>query len=138
MYGVVVIERSLGVEVNLKTSNNGDQFFLPDNQIIRGQRIRVYGIECFTVAQLTKTPGALTTVAAAGALGLMINFVDGNSSNLAYQIPYYTFISSLNGGFIREFKPFECILTKSFIQITDATSVVAGTAAYIHLVYKPV
>ena len=27
MYGVVVIKRSLGVEVNIKSVNNGDQFF---------------------------------------------------------------------------------------------------------------
>jgi hypothetical protein len=137
MYGVPVIERSLGIEVNIKTANIGDQFFFPDNQIIRASRIRVYGIEAFTVTQLAKTPGALTTISAAGSLGLVLNFVDSGNANRVYQIPYYTFISSLNAGMIREFKPFECMLTKSFIQLTDST-VVAGTGAYLHIIYKQI
>jgi len=138
MYGVVVIKKSLGVEVNIKTANDGDQFFLPDNQIIRGQRVRVYGIEAFTGDQLSKTPGALTMATATATTGLMVNLVDAGNSNRVYQIPYYTFISSNNGGFIREFEPFEMVLTKSFIQIVDASVLTAGTGVYFHLIYSQI
>jgi len=138
MYGVVVIKRSLGVEVNIKSVNNGDQFFLPDNQIIRGQRVRVYGIECFSGDQLTKTPGGLTMASASAVLGLMVNFVDAGNSNRVYQIPFFTFQSSLNGGFIREFEPFEIVLTKSFVQVVDGAILTAGEGVYFHLIYSQV
>lgn len=138
MYGVVVIKRALGIEVALKTANNGDQFFLPDNQIIRGQRIRVYGIEAFCVEQLTKTPGALTMETLNGCLGLMLNFVDAGNSNRVYQIPFFTFISSENGGFIREFEPFEIVLTKSFVSVADGTNITAGNGVYFSLIYAQI
>ena len=75
---------------------------------------------------------------AAAVLGLMVNFVDAGNSNRVYQIPYFTFISSENGGFIREFEPFEIVLTKSFVQVVDGAILTAGSGVYFHLIYSKV
>ena len=138
MYGVPVIKRSLAVEVNLRTINVGDQFFFPDNQIIRGKRVRVYGMEVFTANQLSFTAGALPVVSQVNSLGLIVNLVDASNSNRIFQIPYFTFIASQNGGMIREFVPFELVLTKSFIQITAVGGLVAGEGCYINLIYDQI
>jgi len=136
MYGVPIINRSLTIEVKLTSVSAGQIFQFPDNQIIRGQEVTVYAIEAFTDTQVTKTPSSNTVVSAAGGAGLVVTLQDNTSTNRVYEIPYYTLLSYLNGGFIREFKPFKCILSKSYVKVLDGTNLTANEAAFFNLVYK--
>jgi hypothetical protein len=137
MYGIPVTERSLTIEVRLTTVSVGAQIIFPDNQIIRGQNIVVYGIESFTSDQITTTPSNNTVVSASGALGLILNFLDDKSINLVNQMPYFALNAASNSGVVREFKPFKCVLQKSFVTITNATNLSVGQSAFFNLIYKP-
>jgi len=136
MYGVPIINRSLTIEVKLTSVSAGQIFQFPDNQIIRGQEVTVYGIEAFSQAQVTKTPNSNTVVSLLGGTGLVVTFQDNTSTNRVYEIPYYTLLSYLNGGIIREFKPFKCILSKSYVKILDGTNLTVNEAAFFNLIYK--
>lgn len=136
MYGVPIINRSLTIEVKLTSISAGQIFQFPDNQIIRGQEVTVYGIEAFSQAQVTKTPNSNNVVGVTGAAGLVVTFQDNTSTNRVYEIPYYTLLSYLNGGIIREFKPFKCILSKSYVKVLDGTNLTVNEAAFFNLIYK--
>ena len=136
MYGIPVTERSLTVEVKLTSVNNGSQFVFPDNQIIRGQNVTVYGIEVFTADQVTKSPGGNDLVTLDGAKGLVLNFLDDNSINKVNQMPYYSLVASYNSGVVREFKPFKMVLQKCFVQVTDSTNLTANQAILVNLIYS--
>jgi hypothetical protein len=136
MYGIPVTERSLTVEVKLTSVTNGSQFIFPDNQIIRGQEVTVYGIEVFTADQVTKTPGGNTLISSAGAQGLVLNFLDNNSINKVNQMPYYSLVAAYNSGVVREFKPFKMVLQKCFVQVTDSSNLTANQAILINLIYS--
>ena len=136
MYGIPVTERSLTVEVKLTSVNNGSQFVFPDNQIIRGQNVTVYGIEVFTADQVTKSPGGNDLVTLDGAKGLVLNFLDDNSINKVNQIPYYSLVASYNSGVVREFKPFKMVLQKCFVQVADSTNLTANQAILVNLIYS--
>lgn len=136
MYGVPIINRSLTIEVKLTSVAVGQVFQFPDNQIIRGQEVTVYAIEAFSDTQVSKSPNSNDVISALGAAGLVVTFQDSTSTNRVYEIPYYTLLSYLNGGIIREFKPFRCILSKSYVKILDATNINVNEAAFFNLVYK--
>lgn len=136
MYGVPIINRSLTIEVKLTSISAGQIFQFPDNQIIRGQEVTVYGIEAFDQTQVTKTPNSNNVVGQTGAAGLVVTFQDNTSTNRVYEIPYYTLLSYLNGGIIREFKPFKCILSKSYVKVLDGTNLTVNEAAFFNLIYK--
>jgi len=136
MYGVPIINRSLTIEVKLTSVSVGQTFQFPDNQIIRGQEVTVYAIEAFNAVQCTKTPSSLDVVTLAGSANLVVTFQDASSINRVFEIPYYTLISYLNGGMIREFKPFKCVLSKSYVKILDATSLTANQAAFFNIIYR--
>ena len=137
MYGIPVTERSLTIEVRLTSVSVGAQIIFPDNQIIRGQNIVVYGIESFTNEQSATTPSNNSVVSPDGALGLILNFLDDKSINLVNQMPYFALNAATNSGVVREFKPFKCVLQKSFVTITNASNLSVGQSAFFNLIYKP-
>jgi hypothetical protein len=138
MYGIPTIERSLVVEVQLTSINQGSQFVFPDNQIIRGQNIMVYGFEAYTSSTVSKTPSGNSLVTDNGASGLTLNFLDDKSINLVNQIPYNALNTYLLGGVVREFKPFRMVLQKSFVSISDSTSLTINQSILLNILYKPV
>jgi hypothetical protein len=136
MYGVVVIEKSLLVEVPINSVSTGSIFTLPDNQILRQPNVEVYGVEVFNADQLTKSPGNRNTVTASGSTGLAVTLQDNKSINRINQAPYLSLNTAVNNGIIREFKPFKMVLTKSFITILDGTNLSVGQAAVLNIIYK--
>mgnify|MGYP003406041045 FL=1 len=130
-------EKSILVEVPITAATTGKSFQFPDTPQLVNKFVQ--GVEVFTVTQVAKTPTQATTVAAAGATGIMVN-LQVNNDAVIENIPYYTLISSLNGGLIREFKNIPLNVTKSTILIGDATNIVANTVALICVYYtdKPV
>jgi hypothetical protein len=137
MYGIPVTERSLTIEVKLTSTSIGAQIVFPDNQIIRGENIVVYGIESFTSDQITVTPSGNSVVSSTGAKGIILNFLDDKSINLVNQMPYFALNAASNSGVVREFKPFKCVLQKSFVTVTDASGLSVGQSVFFNLIYKP-
>lgn len=136
MYGIVVTEKSLLVEVVINSTAVGSIFTLPDNQILRQPNVEVYGVEVFNADQLSKSPGARNIVTALGSTGIVLTLQDNKSINRINQAPYLSLNSSVNNGIIREFKPFKMVLTKSFITVLDGTNLIAGQAAVLNIIYK--
>ena len=138
MYGIPTTERSLVVEVQLTSINQGTQFVFPDNQIIRGQNIMVYGFETFTQSTVSKTPSGNTLVSDNGGGGLTLNFLDDKSINLVNQMPYNALNTYLLGGVVREFKPFRMVLQKSFVSISDGTNLTVNQSILLNIIYRPI
>jgi hypothetical protein len=133
-----VTNRCLTVEVQLTSVGVGSQFLFPDNQIIRGQNIMVYGIETYTASTVANSPSGYTMVTDSGAANLTLNFLDDKSINLVNQLPYQALNSYIMSGVIREFKPFRMVLTKSFVAISSATNLSVNQAILVNILYKPV
>jgi hypothetical protein len=62
--------------------------------------------------------------------------VDNNNKERIYQLPYYTAIRSLNGGFVLMFKPFILNVTRSYVQLTNTTGVSANQVAVFNIYYS--
>lgn len=136
MYGVVVTEKSLLVEVAITSTSTGSIFTLPDNQILRQPNVEVYGVEVFNNSQLSLSPGGRAVVTPSGSLGIAVTLQDNKSINRINQAPYLSLNTAVNNGIIREFKPFKMVLTKSFITILNGSDLSTGQAAVINIIYK--
>jgi len=98
--------------------------------------IIVYGIEAFTTTQLATTPNNNTPISSTSQTGLVVTLVDNNNKERIYQLPYYTAIRSLNGGFVLMFKPFILNVTRSYVQLTNTTGVSANQVAVFNIYYS--
>ena len=96
----------------------------------------MYGIEAFTSTQLSTTPNNNTVVSSGVQDQLVVTLIDNDNKERVYQLPYYTAIRSLNGGFVLMVKPFILNLTRSYVQITDATGISANQVASFNLYYS--
>jgi hypothetical protein len=103
---------------------------------ISRNNIIIYGFEVFTADQLIKTPSNNDVIPSSAVTSIIITFVDDNNVERIFQIPYYTLVSSLNGGFIRMVKPFILNLTKSYVQAVDITNINNGEVASVNLYYS--
>lgn len=130
-------EKSILVELKITSTTSGNTLAFNDVPQLRGKYVQA--VEVFTATQVAKTPTQLTTVADAGKNGILVNF-DVNSEVVFENIPYYTLISSNNGGLIREFKNLLININKSNIYIGDGTNIVANTSALFCFYYtdKPI
>lgn len=82
----------------------------------------VQGIEAFTDSQVTKTPINNTVFANAAAKEILMNFYE--MSEVKHKnIPYYTLISSNNGGLIREFDNLRININQSNFYMGGTTAV---------------
>jgi hypothetical protein len=90
----------------------------------------------FTAAQLAVTPNNNTVIASDKSDQLVITLVDNENREIIYQLPYYTAIRSLNGGFVLMVKPFILNLTRSYVQITSATGISENQVASVNLYYS--
>jgi hypothetical protein len=136
MYGIVVTEKSLLVEVVINSTSTGSIFTLPDNQILRQPNVEVYGVEVFDADQLSKSPGNRTVISSGAATGIVVTLQDNQSINRINQAPYLSLNTATNNGILREFKPFKMVLTKSFITVLDGSAITAGQAAVLNIIYK--
>ena len=77
-------EKSILVEVPITAATTGKSFQFPDTPQLVNKFVQ--GVEVFTVTQVAKTPTQATTVAAAGATGIMVNLqVNNDAVNLYLQ-----------------------------------------------------
>jgi len=130
-------EKSILVELKITSVGIGTNISFNDVPQLRGKYIQA--VEVFTATQVAKTQTQQTTVADAGKNGILVN-LDVDSDVIIENIPYYTLISSNNGGLIREFKNLKLNINKSNIYIGDPTNIVVNTCALFCFYYtdKPI
>jgi len=133
----LIIKRSQLVEAQFTgTVAVGKKYAFTQVPNISRNNIIIYGFEVFTATQLATTPSNNTVVPANAGHHITITFVDDNNVERIYQIPYYSLISSLNGGFIRMVKPFILNLTKSYVQCVQTTNISTDQVACVNLYYS--
>jgi hypothetical protein len=97
--------------------------------------IILYGIEAFSATQLSDVPTGENVIAAAVINQVVVTLKDNNNIEFVYQMPYYSLVRSLNGGFVVMLKPRIINLTDCYIQLTDAAGVNAGDVAAFNFYY---
>jgi hypothetical protein len=133
----LIIKRSQLVEAQIVgTPAAGKKYQFTDVPNISRNNIIIYGFEVFTAAQLAVTPNNNTVIPANVSDQLVVTLVDNNNNEIIYQLPYYTAIRSLNGGFVLMVKPFVLNLTRSYVQITSATGISENQVASVNLYYS--
>jgi len=125
-------EKSISVELKLTSNSGGTSLNFADVPQLRGKYVQ--GIEAFTDAQVKKTMTQTDVIADAGKNGLLCNIVV-DSDTILENLPYYTLISTYNGGLIREFKNIKININKSNIYIGDGTNIVTNTSAFFTFYY---
>ena len=133
----LIIKRSQLIEAQFTgTPASGKKYQFTEIPNISRKNIIVYGFEAFTATQLAVTPNNNTVVAAGVSDQLVVTLIDSDNKERIYQLPYYTAIRSLNGGFVLMVKPFILNLTRSYVQITSATGINANEVASFNLYYS--
>jgi hypothetical protein len=133
----LIIKRSQLIEAQFTgTPATGKKYQFTEIPNISRNNIVIYGFEAFTATQLAVTPNNNTVVAAGVSDQLVVTLIDNDNKERVYQLPYYTAIRSLNGGFVLMVKPFILNLTRSYVQITSATGITADEVASINLYYS--
>ena len=133
----LIIKRSQLIEAQFTgTPATGKKYQFTEIPNISRNNIVIYGFEAFTATQLAVTPNNNTVVAAGVSDQLVVTLIDNDNKERVYQLPYYTAIRSLNGGFVLMVKPFILNLTRSYVQITSATGITAKEVASINLYYS--
>ena len=133
----LIITRSQLVEAQIVgTPAAGKKYQFTDVPNISRNNIIIYGFEVFTAAQLAITPNNNTVIPATVSDQLVVTLVDNENREIIYQLPYYTAIRSLNGGFVLMVKPFILNLTRSYVQITSATGISESQVASVNLYYS--
>ena len=133
----LIIKRSQLIEAQFTgTPAAGKKYQFTEIPNISRNNIIVYGFEAFTATQLAVTPNNNTVVAAGVSDQLVVTLIDSDNKERIYQLPYYTAIRSLNGGFVLMVKPFILNLTRYYVQITSATGINANEVASFNLYYS--
>jgi hypothetical protein len=133
----LIIKRSQLIEAQFTgTPATGKKYQFTEIPNISRNNIVVYGFEAFTATQLAVTPNNNTVVASGVSDQLVVTLIDNDNKERVYQLPYYTAIRSLNGGFVLMVKPFILNLTRSYVQITSATGINANEVASFNLYYS--
>ncbi len=129
-----IINNSYLVEVNLTTVANGQRYYFLDVPTLRAPYIFVQGIESYNADQVAISPNNSNIITAAGCTGIVVTFAVRETEEV-YQIPYFTLISSANGGIIREFANKQINLTKSYVTILDSTNLTAAESCLFNFYY---
>lgn len=133
----LIIKRSQLIEAQFSgTPAAGKKYQFLEIPNISRNNIIVYGFEAFTAAQLAVTPNNNTVVASTTSDQMVITLIDNDNKERVYQLPYYTAIRSLNGGFVLMVKPFILNLTRSYVQITSTTGINSNEVASLNLYYS--
>ena len=133
----LIIKRSQLIEAQFTgTPATGKKYQFTEIPNISRNNIVIYGFEAFTATQLAVTPNNNTVVASGVSDQLVVTLIDNDNKERVYQLPYYTAIRSLNGGFVLMVKPFILNLTRSYVQITSATGISANEVASFNLYYS--
>jgi hypothetical protein len=132
----IIVKRSQLVEFQINgTPAVGRKYTALEIPNISRNNITVYGVEVFNATQLATTPNNNTVIAAANTHHVVLTLVDNNNLEFIYQMPIYSLVRSLNGGFIIPIQPRILNLTRSYIQLNGAGSLADGQVVAVNLYY---
>lgn len=133
----LIIKRSQIVEAQVVgTPATARKYQFLDVPNIGQNNCLVYGLEVFSADQLATTPNNNTVLAAADIPQVTVTLRDINKREFLYQIPAYTLVRSLNGGFITMIQPRVINLTDCYIQLTGTTGIAQNEVLAINLYYS--
>lgn len=129
------IVRSYLAEVNLgnSTPGQGQNINIQDYPQLRD--IMLTGVEVLFDDNIEVSPSGKVVVDR--LTGITLTLLDKFNMEMVYQYPTYDLNPSLNGGFYRDFVPFQLQLTKSYISILDTTGLNANESVVINFLYVP-
>jgi hypothetical protein len=132
----LIIKRSQLVRAKVTgTPTVGNKYYYTEVPNLSRNNIILYGFEVFSATQLAKTPQNETVIAASAIDQVVCTWRDNKKQEFVYQMPAYTAVRSLNGGFIILMKPRIINLTDSYIQLTDATGVSSNEVVAVNMYY---
>lgn len=127
------IVRSYLTEINLgnATPGAGQNINFQDYPQLRD--VYITGITAFESAQLTTSPAGKAVVSL--LTGIAVSLKDIYNMDMVFQYPAFDLQPSFNGGFYRDFFPFELQLTKSYITILDTAGLNANESVCFNIFY---
>ena len=135
----LIIKRSQLVRAQITgTPAVGNKYYFTDVPNLSRNATILYGYEIFTATQLAKTPQNETVIAGSANDQVVLTWRDNRKVEFVYQMPIYTAIRSLNGGFIVLIKPRIINLTDSYIQLVDTTGISANEVLAVNIYYDVV
>jgi hypothetical protein len=96
----------------------------------------LYGLECYTEDQLKQTPSGEAVLDSADAPQVVLTLMDTDKEQFMYNCPINSLIRSNVGGFVTTFKPRLISLQDCYIQLTDATNIVADENVVFNFYYQ--
>ncbi len=137
---MLVIKNAYFVEVNLPTLANNQRYYFQDIPQLRSSKtkpVRITGIEAVYNVSLAKSPAGKDMITAPQALMVtLVTAAGGGNKEIVYQMPYYNLVGLLNGGIVKEFNGLEINLVKSYITVTDTSSLTAAQSAGLVFYYE--
>lgn len=127
-----IINNSLLVELNLDTLSVGQRYAFADEPQLRAGTAFITGVEAFTSDQVSTSlnQNAIVPVAANFTVVFAVR-----ETEYIQNIPYYTLVSSLNGGFIRMLNNKQINLSKSYAICNNVTGLTAGQSLLFNFYY---
>ena len=129
------IVRSYLTEVNLGSSTPGTGANINIKDYPQLRDIYVTGVQVFDSGEVAVSPSGKTVVSL--LTGITLTLVDIYNMDIIYQYPTFDLNPTNVGGFYRDFNPFQLQLTKSYITITNTTSLSADQSVMINFFYIP-
>ena len=137
MYSAVY-EKTQMVSAVIGAASVGLEFNFEDVPNISRNDIEIYGIQAFSDGQLAADEQGRTVIAAADAVNLTVTLEDNEKRVHLQDVPYYSLISSQNGGFTALVKPFVLNLTQCRIKINAAGTLAADQVAVFNILYREI
>ena len=104
---------------------------------ISKNNIELYALECYSAEQIAVTQDGLDVIAAADVPNIIFTLVTSEKNYKQVEnVPYYNYIRSNNGGFVVLLNNIKIDLTKCFITIVNAGSLVENQACLFNLYYN--
>lgn len=135
MYSLVAKRTQLVQAVFANNVAVGNRYNFTDIPNLSRNNIIVYGFEGFTATQLSVTPDQNTVVPAGDIDNIVVTFRDINKVEFVYQLPLYSTVRSLNGGFPIMIKPRIINLTDCYVQCSAVGSITANMTVPFVLYY---
>lgn len=135
----LIIKRSQLVRAQITgTPALGNKYYYTTVQNISRNNCILYGFEVFTATQLAKTPQNETVISGSAVANVVMTWRDNNKVEYIYQMPIYTAVRSLNGGFLVITKPRIINLDDSYIQLVSTTGINSNEVVAVNLYYDVV
>lgn len=133
----LIIKRSQLVEAQIVgTPATARKYQFLDVPNLGQNNCLVYGLEVFSADQLATTPNNNTVIPAASIDNVTVSLRDVNKREFLYQVPAFTLVRSLNGGFITMIQPRVINLTDCYIQLTGTGGLAQNQVLAINLYYS--